>query len=157
MGARDEAVADRLQAAFGAVSAAVADNIAGFLARATEFEPPTQNPKQAIQLAKKAVSLAPQNGSYWTTLGAAYYRAGQWHDALAALEKAMQLRSGGDSRDWFCLAMVQRQLGDPEKARHWYDQAVQWLEQNKPRAAELDRMRVDAATLLGIQQEPLQK
>ena len=30
-------------------------------------------------------------------LGKAHYRAGQWQDAVAALQKALELRKGGDS------------------------------------------------------------
>ena len=51
----------------------------------------------------------------------------------------------------------QGNLGDQEEARHWYDQAVQWMNQKKPRDQELHRLRAEAATLLGIEEEPPNK
>jgi serine/threonine protein kinase len=112
---------------------------------------------RAVELAQRAVDLAPQNGWYWNTLGAACFRAGQWKDAIAALEESMRLRSGGDSADWFLVAMAQQQLGEREKARMWYDRAVPWMDKYKPHDEELCRLRAQAAALLGIEKEPLTK
>ena len=50
-----------------------------------------RDPKQAVALAKRAVELDPNNWGYLNTLGAAYYRAGDWKAAIAALEKSMKL------------------------------------------------------------------
>jgi uncharacterized protein HemY len=153
-GARNEAVAGWEQAVqAGAEHAEVANAVAWFLA--TTCEPPIRDPVKAVGLAKKAVDSAPQNGDFWHTLGAAYYGAGQWQQAVAALEKSIQLRSGGSSGDWFFLAMVCQQLGDAGKARHWYDKAVQWMDKNRPHDDELRRFRKEAAALLGVEQEPL--
>jgi serine/threonine protein kinase/Flp pilus assembly protein TadD len=156
MGAPDEAATTWMQAVqLGAEHAGVANRMAWFLA--TGPEPRIQPPEKAVELAQKAVALAPQNANYRNTLGAAYYRAGQWQDAVSALKSAMRLRSGGDSGDWFFLAMAHWQLGDAEKARHFYDQAVGWMEKNKPQDEELGRFRGEAAALLGIEEEPLKK
>jgi tetratricopeptide (TPR) repeat protein/serine/threonine protein kinase len=127
------------------------NNVAWFLAISPDAK--IQNPDQAVRLAQKAVTLAPQNGNFWGTLGTAYYRTRQWQDAVAALEKAMHLKSGADSFNWFFLAMAHQQLGDPAKARHWYDQAVEWMDQNKPQDEELRLFRAEAAALLGIQEK----
>jgi serine/threonine protein kinase/tetratricopeptide (TPR) repeat protein len=86
-----------------------------------------RKPIQAIELAKKAVAHAPDQGDYWNTLGAAYYRAGDWNESVAALEKCMQLR--GDASDWLFLAMACHQLKQPDKAKTWLDKAVDWIEQ----------------------------
>jgi tetratricopeptide (TPR) repeat protein len=109
-----------------------------------------RDPKRAVALAKKAVELAPKGGNHWNTLGAAHYRAGNWKDAVAALEKSMELRKGGDSVDWFFLAMARWQLGEKEKAREWYDKAAQWMDKNQPTDEQLRRFRGEAAELLGI-------
>ena len=45
----------------------------------------------ALQLAKNAVAVEPQNGGYWNTLGVAHYRVGDWKDAIAELEKSIEL------------------------------------------------------------------
>ena len=44
--------------------------------------------------------------------------------AIDELEKAMSLRKGGDSFDWFVLAMAHCRLGDRDKARRWFERAV---------------------------------
>ena len=84
------------------------------------------------------------------TLGVARYRAGQYEEAIADLEKAAALRKGGDSFDWLFLAMSHWQLGNKDEARKWYDKAVEWTEKNQPRNAELRRFRTEAAELLKI-------
>jgi eukaryotic-like serine/threonine-protein kinase len=96
------------------------------------------------------VELNPQNGGYVNTLGVAYYRTGDWKAAIAALEKSMELRKGGDSLDWFFLAMAHWQLGNKDEARRWYDKAVKWMEEHAPKNVELTRFRAEAAELLGV-------
>ena len=117
-------------------------------------DPDFRDEQRAVALAKKAVALMTQNASHWTTLGIAHYRAGDWKAAVAALEKSMELRNGGDSNDWFFLGMARSQLGEKEEARKRYDQAVEWMEKNKPDDEELRRFRAEAAELLKINQQP---
>jgi tetratricopeptide (TPR) repeat protein/serine/threonine protein kinase len=124
------------------------NNAAWFLATCADAK--FRNPARAVEMAKKATELVPQEGTNWNTLGAAQYRAGDWKAAIAALEKSMDLRKGGDSFDWFFLAMARWQLGDKEKARTWFDKAVQWMDKNQPADEELGRFRAEAAGLLGI-------
>jgi serine/threonine protein kinase len=112
-----------------------------------------RNPDRALELANKAVELAPEKGDYWNTLGAACYRAGNWKGAVGALTKSMELRKGGDAADWFFLAMAHWRLGDKNEARKWYDEAVQWTEKNRPRDEELRLFRAEAAELLGIEKK----
>jgi non-specific serine/threonine protein kinase/serine/threonine-protein kinase len=109
-----------------------------------------RNTSRAVELAKRAVELAPNDGNYWNTLGVANYRGGDGKAAIAALEKSMALRKGGDSLDWFFLAMAHWQLGDKEEARKCYRRAVEWMQKNKPNDEALRRFRAEAATLLGM-------
>jgi serine/threonine protein kinase/uncharacterized protein HemY len=109
-----------------------------------------RDPSRAIAAAKKAAELAPEVGSCWTTLGIAHYRIGRWKEAVEALQKACDLRAGGDSVDWFFLAMARWQLGDKEQARTWYNRAVQWMEKTQPRNDELRLFRQEAEALLRI-------
>jgi Tol biopolymer transport system component len=62
----------------------------------------------------------------------------------------MELRKGGDSFDWFFLAMAHEKLGDKEKARQWYDRATRWMDKNQPTNEELASFRAEAAQLLGV-------
>jgi tetratricopeptide (TPR) repeat protein/serine/threonine protein kinase len=113
-------------------------------------------PDRAVALARKAAELAPKEGDYWTTLGVAHYRAGDWQAALAALEKSRELGGGTGSCSFF-LAMAHWQLGNQAEAHRCYDRAVQWLGQHRsapandqPQAKELDRFRAEAKELLQI-------
>src|SRR5262249_42285362 len=130
-------------------------NLAGLLnevawALATHAEPARRDPGRAVSLAREAVERGPREGTYHNTPGAAQYRAGNWKGAIAALEKSMELSKGGDSFDWFFLAMAHWKLGDKDKARDWHDRAVRWMDRNQPKNEELLRFRAEAAELLGL-------
>jgi serine/threonine protein kinase/Flp pilus assembly protein TadD len=111
-----------------------------------------RDPQQAVTHAKKAVELLPGEGGFRNTLGVAQYRNGDWNAAVDAFAKSMELRKGGDSSDFFFLAMTHWQLGDKEKARSWFDTGVAWMEKNKPQDEELQRFRTEAAELLKIKE-----
>jgi tetratricopeptide (TPR) repeat protein len=177
----DRALADHFKAIdLDPKHPALWNNLAWLLA--TCPNPKFRDASKAVSLAKKAVELAPKEGILWNTLGAASYRARNWKAAVAALEKSMELRQagdsvvgldgffqvkgrtgqdqdadhrpGGDSYDWFFLAMAHWQLGEKDKARKWFDQAVQWMNKNAPQNEELRRLRAEAAALLGIEAQP---
>jgi tetratricopeptide (TPR) repeat protein len=122
-------------------------------ALATDPEPAKCDPGRAVKLAKEAVEISPQSGGWWNTLGAAYYRARDWTAALEALEQSMKLRQGGESYDWFFLAMAHWQLGNEDEARRWYDRAVEWADKNQPGNEELRRFRAEAAGLMKVAQK----
>ena len=107
---------------------------------------------QAVELAKEAVALVPEEGVYWNTLGVAYYRVKAWTAAAGALERSMRLRSGGDPYDWFFLAMVRHRQGRQEEARQWYDRAAAWSRAN-PSASrdELPRFQAEAVRVLNLE------
>lgn len=117
---------------------------------ATDAKPENRDAAWAVGLAKKAVELAPKQGNIWNTLGVAHYRAGDWPAARTALQTSMEFRSGGDSFDWFFLAMALWELGDKNEARTWYDKAVGWMDRNDAKNEELRRFRAEAAELLKI-------
>jgi serine/threonine protein kinase/Flp pilus assembly protein TadD len=119
---------------------------------ATCPDPKCQDGDRAVALANEEVKTSPEDGSAWNTLGAAQYRAGNWKEAVVALQKSMALGKGGDSGDWFFLAMAHWQLGEKQDARHWYDKAVQWMDKNQPNNEELRRFRAEAEELLKVKQ-----
>jgi tetratricopeptide (TPR) repeat protein len=104
----------------------------------------------AVELAAKAVALSPDRGDIRNTLGVARYRAGEWKGAIADLEKSIELRKGGDSNDWFFLAMAHWQLGYKDEARRWYERGVEWMDKNDPTNETLTRFRAEAAELLDV-------
>lgn len=109
-----------------------------------------RQPAQAVASAKKAVDLAPHAGHLWTTLGVAHHRAGEWKAAVEALTKSTKLSNGGDSLQWFFLAMAHWKLDQKKEARKWYDQAAAWMDKHAPEREELRRFRAEATELLGI-------
>jgi Flp pilus assembly protein TadD len=112
-----------------------------------------RDPDLAVRLAKKAVNAGPQSGDFRNTLGVALYRNGDHKAAVAELETSMGLRAGGDSFDWFFLAMAHWQLDHKDEARKWYDQAVEWMEKNNPEDDELRRFRAAAEELLNAESQ----
>jgi WD40 repeat protein/serine/threonine protein kinase/tetratricopeptide (TPR) repeat protein len=145
----DEALADYLKAVEVAPASALArNNLAWFLATCPEVK--LRDASRGVEMAKKAVELAPKERTYWNTLGVAHYRAGDWKGAIEALTKSMEFGKGGDANDWFFLAMAHSQVGEKPQARSWYDRAVPWMERNQPTNKELLRFRDEAAALLGV-------
>jgi tetratricopeptide (TPR) repeat protein len=112
--------------------------------------------KEAVELARQATDISPKDGGFQNTLGVALYRAGDWKGAVAALEKSVELDSGGDASDGFFLAMAHWQLGDKDAARTHYDKAVARMEKDAPKNEELLRFRGEAARLLGIEQKAIE-
>ena len=109
-----------------------------------------REPQRAVELANRAIELAPGYWTSWNVLGVAHYSAGHWKEAIGALEESMQVRPSGDSHDWFFLAMAYWQLGDKEQARKWSDKAIEWMDKNLSGKPELIRYRAEAAELLGV-------
>jgi tetratricopeptide (TPR) repeat protein len=114
--------------------------------------PPWPEAGRAAALAKRAVQLNPKEGASWFVLGIASYRTGNWKDCLAAMERARELRYTHLSRGFF-VAMAHWQLGDREKARACYAEAVTFMEKHGPHDPEPLRFRAEAAALLGIQEQ----
>jgi tetratricopeptide (TPR) repeat protein len=127
------------------------NNLAWLLA--TRPESAQREPRRAVELARKALELAPKDGDYWNTLGVALYRAGEYKEAVAALEKSLALQ-GDNPFDWFFLAMAHGRLTHGEQARRHYDQAVQWMQKHLRRDEELERFRAEAEQTLGINHNP---
>jgi tetratricopeptide (TPR) repeat protein len=148
-GKRDEALAE-IRAALAARpnNAPLSKTIAWMLATCPDTQ--FRDPALAVELASRAVKLAPNEGDCWKTLGAACYRGGDWNAAIRALKKSMSLRKGGRSSDWFFQAMTCWRMGRRDEARWWYDRAVDWMERHDPKHAELRLFRAEAASLLGL-------
>jgi tetratricopeptide (TPR) repeat protein len=123
--------------------------------------PTIRDPARAVVLAQRAVKLTPNHDGIWKTLGRAYYRAGSWDEAVAALEKSRALPPRRPTFDHdkastcFYLAMAYGQLGEGQKARSSYEQAVRWMDRSAWQELEpLRRLRAEAAEVLGIHEPP---
>ena len=118
---------------------------------AVDSDPADRNEKRAVELARRAVRLAPMDGDFWNTLGVANYRACNWKEAVGALDRATELSHGGDAVDWLVLAMAHWQLGHRDEARQWYERAACVPKTSALLQARLFRFRAEAAKLLGIE------
>jgi tetratricopeptide (TPR) repeat protein len=123
-----------------------ANDLAWFLVNAPD--PVVQDPALAISLALKAAELHPECSTYWNTLGAVYYRAGDFRAAVTTLNRATALTRGGTAFDHFFLAMAHMRLENQEQARHSFAQAMLWMEQHQAGHAELDLLRNEAKSIL---------
>lgn len=119
---------------------------------ATAADTRYRDPQRATELAKEVVQYPPKSGDKWTTLGVAYYRAGDWKNAIAALERSEALTPGGfTTANVFFLAMSYWKLGEKEKARTFFDRAANSVPiSSRMTQRELMRIRTEAAGLLGI-------
>jgi Flp pilus assembly protein TadD len=94
------------------------NNLAWLLA--TCPDPKFRDTRRAVELAKKAAELDPKQGYFWSTLGTAHYRVGEWKDGIDALKKADELLQGEMfSFNAFFLAMAHWQLVQKDEARKW--------------------------------------
>jgi serine/threonine protein kinase len=133
-----------------AVLARSHNHLAWVLASRPDWQP---HATEALEHARKAVALDPAHHDWWHTLGVAHCRLGQGKEALAAIEKSRQLDDEPgppNSFDRYFEAMAYRHLGDHDKARRCYDEAVQWMEKHMPDHPDLRRFQLEAASILGI-------
>jgi serine/threonine protein kinase/tetratricopeptide (TPR) repeat protein len=105
--------------------------------------------KEALELLTRATELQPHEGMYWSTLSLAHYRAGDWKAALDAEQESISRTDGGDSIDWFILAMTHWQRGEKDQAKVWYDRAITETEDDSAASLLLRRLRDEASALVG--------
>jgi tetratricopeptide (TPR) repeat protein/tRNA A-37 threonylcarbamoyl transferase component Bud32 len=89
-GRYQEALADYTKAVeLGPESLAILNDTARAIVLYPGWE--TQAVAQAVNWAQQAVELRPESYQAWNTLGMAHYRAGNWQEAIAALDKSETL------------------------------------------------------------------
>jgi WD40 repeat protein/tetratricopeptide (TPR) repeat protein len=99
----------------------------------------------ALELAKQAVREAPGEAMYWNTLGAAHYWAGEWQAAIQALEQAEKRPPDKYfGFNAYFRALCHQQLGDPVKAKDYYDRVACWCQESQGKLATLDREQLRA-------------
>jgi tetratricopeptide (TPR) repeat protein len=59
-----------------------------------------------------------------------HLQAGQWNEARAALEKAVELRGQEDGVNLLALALVHHRLGDVETAKKYRERFLKWVQEN---------------------------
>jgi len=131
--------------------AGVLNNLAWAYATAPEG---LRDGDQAVALAERAVAFEPGNQNYVNTLGAAYYRAGEYDKAVATLEANAAGRTDSSvGFDLYPLAMSYFALEQKDKARETYERAAEFHRRVEDRLSsnqwqEMHEFRIEAATLL---------
>ena len=103
---------------------------------------------RALQAARRACALQPENGAFWNTLGVAEYRTGLYEDAYATLIRSDELNDGHPA-DIAFLAMSLMRLDRRAAARHELER-LRALIQQKPWATDPQSLRFleEARTLV---------
>ncbi|APW60434.1 serine/threonine-protein kinase [Paludisphaera borealis] len=113
------------------------------------------DPPRALELARRAVEVAPDDGEAWQSLGWAQYRSGDWTGCIKSLEKQKDYSRLGD----FVAVMAYWRLGDQARARAMFARCDEWLRgyethsngSKYPEPPLFRRFRDEAATLLGTE------
>ena len=90
-----------------------ANDLAWLLVNAAD--PVVNDPTCALSLAIKTTEAYAECGTYWNTLGVAYYRTGDFKAASAALDRSITLSEGAPAFDYIFLTMTHAQLGHHNK------------------------------------------
>ena len=123
------------------------NNLAFLLCDTLEVE--LRDPSRAVALATQALALAPKEPAFWTTLGFAHYRAGEWQAAISAIKRSMELGADNPVQNWLLLAMIHWRRDEQQQARVWSSKAAGWFEHN-PMTDELFHSRREATEMMGI-------
>jgi tetratricopeptide (TPR) repeat protein len=115
--------------------------------------PAGRDPARAVDLARRAVALAPEQAAYLKTLGVAVYRAGWNAEAIEVLERSLAAgHADSEAYDLFVLAMARHRLGQVEAASTDLARAVRSVEGRKSltpdEAAELKAFHAEAKAVL---------
>jgi serine/threonine protein kinase/Flp pilus assembly protein TadD len=113
------------------------------------------NPEIAVELYRKANDIQPDNWEYLCGLGAAYYRASQWEEAITELMKSTELAGGANATSFFFLAMAQWQSGDKTAAANWYKKAIEWIQNSNTdteqwQESPMHSIYLEAGELMGL-------
>jgi tetratricopeptide (TPR) repeat protein len=110
--------------------------------------------QRALRQVEAACRLAPDNANFTNTLGLAFYRVGQYAEAVATLKKSLpgDASNGVDACDLYFLSMCHARLGNAAKARECFESAKDSQQRNATRlpgqAEDWNQFRNEAEALL---------
>jgi tetratricopeptide (TPR) repeat protein len=116
-------------------------------------DPRFRDPGRALSLAPHFAQSRPPQGAYQITLGIAHYHAGDYKQALSALDDAERLKVTFP-RDrlpvGFYRAMTFAKLGDAPAARREYDRALAELRRSRHWFLQHRLLAAEAASVLAL-------
>ncbi|MBI3909449.1 MAG: tetratricopeptide repeat protein [Armatimonadetes bacterium] len=89
---------------------------------------------------RKALALDPRNAEIWTNLGAVCYATDRIPEAAACFGEAIR-RAPGEARGYFNLALCERDMGHPHRARQHLEAALRLDPEHTAAREELIRLR----------------
>jgi Flp pilus assembly protein TadD len=116
----------------------------------TAADPEVRDAAKALTVATAAKDRTTQSATYWNGVGVAHYRLENWQESIHALTEAERLRADGHCLDWFFLAMACSKSGENDKARNYFDRAIEWMQKNSPNNTDLQRIRLEAKTCVEL-------
>ena len=100
---------------------------------------------RAIILAEEALSLVPDDASFWNTLGIVRYRRGDHLMAIHALSRAVSCSPDqGNAFDFYYLALANHALGYPRPTAAWIERAEEWSMRHPEVAILLESIQREA-------------
>ncbi len=112
-----------------------------------------ENSYRAIELARLALRREPWHALRLRVLGAAQYRAGQWSQSVATLERACQLKQTSDGFDWFLRALAYGRLGRRHEAQQCYNEGIRWMDQSACERTQLIPLQSEAEAAAAVYQD----
>jgi serine/threonine protein kinase/WD40 repeat protein len=135
-------------------NAGACNDLAWFYATAPE---PYRDVKAALPLAENAVRMGPKNPVYRNTMGVVYYRIGRYREAAELLSDNLRIQQdAGLPCDLYFLALSLHHLGEPARAKDYFDLAERWRHSHRASPEEdeeLTAFRGEAAERLGVKEK----
>jgi serine/threonine-protein kinase len=106
---------------------------------------------EALTLATDLANSVPDNTKYQTLLGAAHYQTGDFEASVQTLDRPQPQQGDGSHQFWLAKALWNRnQDDDRDRAKKAFQRGVQLMEAETPGQIEVQKLRRDAADLLGL-------
>jgi tetratricopeptide (TPR) repeat protein len=103
--------------------------------------------KAAVERAREATKLQPENGNNWYTLAMVQYRNRDWEASLRSLDAVKAKENEFDASAWLLVAMNRHQLKQPKDARAALKKADEWMEEQKRLAEDNAVLRFRLETI----------
>jgi tetratricopeptide (TPR) repeat protein len=115
----------------------------------TDRDHRARRPKEALDLARRAVTLAPEEIDFLDTLGLAEVRNGLWDEAIATINKSVTAKNGSQLYDFLFLAMAYKGRGDRADAEKNYARGAEMARKDEAHDPELRMLWAEVAADLG--------
>jgi tetratricopeptide (TPR) repeat protein len=124
------------------------NNLAWLLLVRPEAE--LRDPGRALELAREAVALLPEEPTVRSTLGLALYRCGEIHEAVRVLERTLELAPTEELRAYgrLILAMALHRLDRREEAAELSRRSGEWMDSRPQNDPDLEILRAEAEAVV---------